>query len=167
MVNSYLKMKKFYEAKNLTPRWTHWEFQESAAWGLLDRDGPPRRKIENRSTQLIVPRALNTLTATVRRAKMSEKTILPGGVHGVQLDRSMSHYPFAVAKDKKRTTVCQLHRLANKVINKTTSAPKGARDGVLTCADCGVALCITCFPEFHSIELFGVPEFCKILRGSK
>ena len=168
MVNSYLKMKKFYLAKNLTARWTHRKFHESVAWGLLDPEGPPRRKKENRSTEVFVPRSINTSTATVRRAKMSVKTILPGGVHGVRLDRSLSHYPFAVGKDKKRTTVCQLHRLANKVINKVTAGtPKGARDGVLSCADCGVALCITCFPEFHSIELFGVPEFCKILRGSK
>ena len=78
-----MKMKKFYLANNLTPRWTHWEFHERVAWGLLDPDGPLRRKKENRSTEVCVPRSINKSTSMIRRAKMSVKTILPGGVHGV------------------------------------------------------------------------------------
>ena len=56
-----------------------------------------------------------------------------GGVYGKRLDTTCHHFPAAVAEGKRKTTVCQVHRLANATINGDRNLPEGARKEVMVC----------------------------------
>ena len=86
-----------------------------------------------------------------------------GAAHGVRLNMTYFHFPSAVAKVKKDTTVCQFHRLANKVINNSNNNPPGSRKEVIICKDCDVALCVRCWEGFHTKIGFETEDYCRIL----
>ena len=160
MVNAYLLMKKYYLAKGLQPKWTHWEFQENIAWALLDPNGPPQY-VQPSPTKAAKPKK----TVGPRRPRLTEDSLKLGGDHGHRLDQSSSHFHSPVEDDKKKTTVCQLHRLANKVINDEHSIPSGSRKDVMICGNREVALCVNCWKPFHSLERFENEDFCRILSN--
>ena len=139
MVNAYLLMKRFYLANGLTPKWTHWELQESIAWGLLDPKGPPIKE-RSRPTEIRPRRDVSGQ----KRKRMTQKSVGAGGSYGRRLDRSLPHLPTPVPAHKKKTTICQLHRLAGSVINMDNKIPDGARKDVMICNDCNAAICIKC-----------------------
>ena len=87
----------------------------------------------------------------------------PAGRHGIRLDRSKTHFPVPVPTDKKRTAGCQLHRLASKKMYGTTNNDVGVRDNVYECVDCDARLCLKCWDSFHSTEVFGIEDYCKVL----
>ena len=160
IVNAYLSMKKYYIAMGLKPKWTHWEFQEKIAWALLDPNGPPVRK-EKSPTK--APRPLPDAS----RRRMTRKSLGLEGTFGVRLDGNRLHVPTPMLDNKKYTTVCQLHRLANSVVNKDRDIPKGARNKVMICGDCHASLCLKCWKSFHSKEVFTEDAFCTILSNDK
>ena len=169
MVNSYIAMKQYYHAMGVTPRWTHWEFQESIAWALLDPGGPPQRKETSpeKAVKTQKPREPHGVAHGEKRRRLTENTLKPGALHGIRLDRSYYHFPSAVAPDKKKTTVCQMHRLANKVMNDSNNIPPGSRKNVMVCEDCGAALCLRCWRDFHTKEVFEIDDYCKIVSEYK
>ena len=162
IVNAYLLMKKYYLARGLTPRLTHLEFQEEITWSLLDPKGPPRRGRESpiKASTPTPPRA----PAGAARARMTEKSLQPGGAFDRRLDRSLHHCPTMLPADKKKTTVCQFHRLAGKSINKNHAIPEGARRDVMICQDCNAAVCVKCWEVFHYKEVIGDADLCRVLK---
>ena len=97
---------------------------------------------------------------------MTEKSLRVTGHFGVRLDPTKAHYPQPVPENAKRSTVCQLHRYANKVLNEKSDIPKGARDKVMICGDCNAAVCLKCWSTFHSTEVFSDYDFCEILSNN-
>ena len=89
---------------------------------------------------------------------------MSGGRHAMRLDQMKGHFPTAVPKDKKYTARCQLHSLANKVINGTSKNTKGMRLNVLECDDCNARLCLNCWQIWHTKEKFEKKDYRKILR---
>ena len=69
--------------------------------------------------------------------------------------------------DKKYTTVCQLHRLANGVVNEDTNIPRGTRNKVMICGDCNASLCLKCWETFYSKKGSTEDDFCTILSNDK
>ena len=93
------------------------------------------------------------------------KTLLDvGGVYGKRLDTTYHHFPTPVTEGKRKTTVCQLQRLANATINKDTSLPSGTRKEVVVCQTCNAALCVWCWGSFHTILTFECPELERVLH---
>ena len=160
LVNSYLSMKRYHEALGVEPKWTHWEFNESVAWALLDPKGPGRRKT-GKTGEMVASRRKAQLGP--RRDRLTSKSLQKGGDRGMRLDRSLYHFPSPVDADRKKTTVCQLHRVANKEVLKETNIPPGARKDVFVCNDCDVALCVECWPAFHQQQCFKTEDYWKIL----
>lgn len=162
MVNAYLLMKTYYIAMGFEPKWSHWQFQEEIAWALLDPDGPPLRSATNQNK---VPSRQRESTGK-KRKKMTMKSVGAGGVYSSRLDPKYNHFPTPVAADKKKTTVCQLHRLAGNAINQDNKIPDGARKDVMVCKDCDAALCIKCWSVFHSKEVIENGDLWKILNDN-
>ena len=140
IVNAYLSMKTYYIAMGVKPRWTHWEFQEKIAWALLDPNGPPTRR-EKSPTKAPRPTPL----PKEKKKHMTMKSLGPAGVYGVRLDMGRHHTPQAVPDHQKKTAVCQLHRLVNKLVNEKTEIPAGTRNGVMICGGCNAAVCLQCW----------------------
>ena len=65
-----------------------------------------------------------TPLAKEKRSHMTEKSLGLAGTYGVRLDPGHAHFPQAVPDNQKRTAVCQLHRLANKVVISAVTFPK-------------------------------------------
>ena len=95
---------------------------------------------------------------------MTKTSLDVGSVYGKRLDTTCCHFPTAVEEGKRKTTVCQLHRLANASINKDNSLPAGARKEVMVCQTCDAALCVRCWESFHTIPTFECPEFERVLH---
>ena len=125
---------------------------------LLDPAGPPRR-----GRKSPIKASTPTPQQGPKRAKMNEKSLQPGGAYDRRLDRSLNHFPIGVPDDKKKTTVCQLHRVANKSVNNSTAIPVGARKDVMICKGCNAAVCLKCWEDFHSLEAFDSGDFCRVL----
>ena len=102
--------------------------------------------------------------SVAKRKRMTEKSVAIGAAYGKRLDRGYYHFPTAVPEDKKKSTVCQLHRLAHTSIHKDNKIPDGARKDVMICKDCDAAICIQCWGVFHSKETFEKGDFCQILE---
>ena len=160
MGNVYLLMKKYYLAMGFAPKWAHWQFLEEIAWALLDPDGPPKRGDKSQNK---VPWRQRGPTGK-KRKQMTVKSIGAGGAYSRRLDPNFNHFPAPVPADKKKTTVCQLHRLAGAAINKDHKIPDGARKDVMICKDCDAALCLQCWGVFHSQDSFEKRDFCRILK---
>ena len=162
LVNSYLACKRFHEALGVPMKWSHWEYHESVAWGLLL--GPERKK--RGSPSKVTATGQRKSHTGIRRDRLTAKSLEKGGAHGMRLDRSLSHFPCPVKADKKKTTICQLHRVANKEVFKDTNIPAGARKDVFVCKDCDVSLCVKCWPIFHSQCCFEKENFLNVLGYS-
>ena len=93
----------------------------------MDPTGPPK-KVKHRAEKAMKTTPPKKAQAQgARRTPLTEQSMKPGAAHGVRLGRTYFHFPLGVARVKKDTTVCQFHRLANKVINNSNN--KGARLG--------------------------------------
>ena len=164
MVNAYLLMKEYYLAMGVEPKWTHYEFQEELAWGLLDPEGPPKR-VSKSPTKAPKSRPPSKQATGARRARMTEKLLGKGGAYSIRLDRGYCHFPSAgLFANMKETAVCQLNCLANGVINQDNNIPKSARENVLICKDCDASICLQCWAGFHSQEKFERDDYCRILE---
>ena len=80
-----------------------------------------------------------------------------------RLDSNLSHFPVMMHNDANVRGCCQLHRLANKFVNKNRNKPPGARSDVYLCEDCQVALCIKCWKVFHTKVCFKAADYQEVL----
>ena len=165
IVNSYLLMKRYYEAKGLKPRWTHWEFQENIAWALIDPVNCWPTKDQDKSTSKMARPNRSSEMTSGRRPKFTAKSLAEGGALGMRLNQAYEHeiQQLTVEQKKANTTVCQLHRMANKEINGSSAIPHGGRQQVVVCKACGVALCLNCWGKFHGTKCFEKADFREIL----
>ena len=111
IVNSYLLMKRYYGAKGLKPRWTHWEFQENISWALLDPNNCWLTKDQDKSPSKMVRPSRSPEKTGGQLPKFTAKSLAEGGALGMRLNQVYEHHilPLMVEQKKNKSTVCQLY----------------------------------------------------------
>ena len=149
LVNTYKMMTTYCELKGVPVPYNHHDFREKVGYALLDPDNewPGRMKQTAATPKRPVPAARDFS----RKARMTAKTLSPNkGALKHRLDMDYCHLPVPPTGDVKDNNVCQLHRQANRAINKSNDIPAGARNDVLFCEACNVNLCLRCFKLYHT-----------------
>ena len=167
--NSYHMMRRFFFFMGLKVPYTHYQFQEKIAWALLDPINcwPTKNKVNisplHANTQSQAPAPLSMSTKGSKRKRFTANSLSLGGAFENRLDCTLGHFPTPLPEGKKKTTVCQLHRMANRVVNGSNDNPPGARTDVYICRGCDAALCVSCWSTFHQKTCFKNRDYEDIL----
>ena len=167
--NSYHMMRRFFFFMGLKVPYTHYQFQEKIAWALLDPINcwPTKNKVNvsplHVNTQSQAPAPLSMSSKGSKRKRFTANSLSLGGAFENRLDCTLGHFPTPLPEGKKKTTVCQLHRMANRVVNGSNDNPPGARTDVYICRGCDAALCVSCWSTFHQKTCFKKRDYVDIL----
>ena len=115
------------------------------------------------NTQSQAPAPMSMPTKGSKRKRFTANSLSLGGAFENRLDCTLGHFPTPLPEGKKKTTVCQLHRMANRVVNGSNDNPPGARTDVYICRGCDAALCVSCWSTFHQKTCFKKQDYVDIL----
>ena len=178
ITNAYHMMCRYYVFMGLKAPWTHYQFQEAISWALLDpvncwptKDNKKVSPIMMNKRKHVYPSCEKAKAKALapsqekRRTKLTKRTLSPGGMLARRLDVSLGHFPTVVAEGKRKSTVCQLHRMANRMVNESNDIPPGARTDVYVCKGCDATLCVKCWATFHQTKCLKMEDYVEILNS--
>ncbi len=158
MVNAYVAMKRYCELKGVPVPWTHHDWNMAIGYAHLDpTEYWPRRKAPFKNDDTMPGSAKADAKSDLKKKKAprvdsqslsSTRGRLKGWLdHATKLHMPLP--PLSV------NATCQLHCWAHKETHPVTKMeggnikPSGSRAHVMRCDECGVHLCLKCWPLFH------------------
>ena len=164
LVNAFWMMVRYHYFRGLQVPYTHYQFHEAVAWAILDPVKYWRTKNKQKSaTPAAVTKQERKAPAQAQRPRLTEAALGPDGTFTKRLDCRLGHFPCPVPEGKIRTTIYQLHCLANRAANNNNQVPPGTRTNVYVCGGCNVALCVKCWEDFHKTECFKIDNYAHVL----
>jgi hypothetical protein len=158
MVNSYVSMKRYCELKGVPVPWTHHDWNEAIGYAHLDPvEYWPRRKgpfEDDDATGSANKRAATTSDLKKKAPRVDSMSLSPtrGHLKGRLDHETRLHMPLLPLTVN---ATCQLHHWVHKETNPVDKKegsnikPTGLHAHVMRCEECGVHLCLKCWPIFH------------------
>jgi hypothetical protein len=158
VVNSYVSMKRYCELKGVPVPWSHHDWNEAIGYTHLDPEYWPKQKgpfsKNDDATGSATKQAATSDLPKKKAPRLVSMSLSPtrGRLKGRLDHKTRLHMPLPPLS---ANAACQLHRWAHKESNPMDNPeganvkPSGSRAHVMQCEECGMHLCLKCWPIFH------------------